>query len=116
MLIGLSEIFASITGLEYAYTKAPSTMKSFVMSIFLLMNAFGSVLGIALASTSVYEKYMWMYASLAIVTLLAGGLFWVLFNKYNKTEEEMWALEDRGIKAQAAPVAGGGKVDLADVA
>lgn len=61
-LIALSEIFASITGLEYAFTKAPPSMKSFVMSIFLLQNAFGSALGIALAPTAKDPKLVWMYS------------------------------------------------------
>lgn len=60
--IALSEIFASITGLEYAFTKAPPSMKSFVMSIFLVQNAFGSALGIALSAVAIDPKLLWLYS------------------------------------------------------
>ena len=45
ILVALSEIFASITGLEYAFTKAPKNMRSLVMSIFLFMSALSSAVG-----------------------------------------------------------------------
>ncbi|KAI9812581.1 MAG: peptide transporter ptr2 [Pycnora praestabilis] len=102
LLIGLSEIFASITGLEYAFTKAPPSMKSFVMSMFLLTTAFGSALGIALSPTAKDPKLLWMYIGLAIASLIAGGLFWVLFSRYNASEETMNELENKGQKALAA--------------
>lgn len=51
-LIGLSEIFASITGLEYAFTKAPPSMKSFVTAMFLLTSAFGAALAMAISPTA----------------------------------------------------------------
>jgi len=48
LLIAFSEIFASITGLEYAFTKAPSNMKSLVMAMFLFTSAVASAIGEAL--------------------------------------------------------------------
>lgn len=45
VLIALSEIFASITGLEYAFTKAPINMRSLVMSAFLFTSAIASAVG-----------------------------------------------------------------------
>ncbi|KAJ0119510.1 POT family protein [Diaporthe amygdali] len=93
LLIGLSEIFASITGLEYAFTKAPANMKSFIMSLFLLTSAFGSALSIALSPTAVDPKLLWMYTGLAVSCFLAGIIFWLLYSRYNRTEESMNELE-----------------------
>lgn len=89
VLIAISEIFASITGLEYAYTKAPVSMKSFITSLFLVTNAFGSALGIALSSTSEDPKLVWTYTGLAVSCFIAGLLFWICFSRYNKIEEEL---------------------------
>lgn len=93
MLIGISEIFASATGYEYAYTKAPPRMKSFVQSLFLLTNAFGSALGEAFVPAAFDPAILWMYVGLAIGSFLCGCLIWILFGKYNKTEEEMNYIE-----------------------
>lgn len=91
--IAISEILASITGLEYAYTKAPARMKSFIMSLFLLTTAFGSALGIALSSTSVDPKLVWTYTGLAVSCFIAGVLFWLMFKHYNYKEEELNSLD-----------------------
>ncbi|TKA52391.1 hypothetical protein B0A49_10108 [Cryomyces minteri] len=102
LFIGLSEIFASITGLEYAFTKAPPSMKSFIMSMFLLTNAFGAALGAALSPTAVDPKLMWMYIGLTIASAAAGCIFWLLYSRYNATEESMNELEQYGEKAVPA--------------
>ena len=93
VLIALSEIFASITGLEYAYTKAPPSMKSFVMSMFLLTTAFGAALSIALSSVSINPKLVWMYTGISIAAFVAGVVFWISFRHYNKREDKMDAME-----------------------
>ena len=45
ILVAVSEILASITGLEYAFTKAPKNMRSLVMACFLFMTALSSAIG-----------------------------------------------------------------------
>jgi len=89
MLIGISEIFASVTGLEYAYTKAPPNMKSFVQSMFLLTNAFGSAISEGLNPVLYDPAIEWMYTSLAVVSFIAGCLIWILFHHYNAQEDQM---------------------------
>ncbi|ODV81506.1 PTR2-domain-containing protein [Suhomyces tanzawaensis NRRL Y-17324] len=92
-LIAMSEILASVTGLEYAYTKAPVSMKSFITSLFLATNAVGSALGIALSSTSVDPKLVWTFTGLAVACFIAGCCFWLCFNHYNAKEDELNQLE-----------------------
>ncbi|KAJ1678612.1 peptide transporter ptr2, partial [Spiromyces aspiralis] len=99
-LFAISEILASITGLEYAYTKAPSTMKSVVMSLFLLTNAGGSIIAFAFNPIS-HDPHLRDYY--LIVTVIMGVfaiLFYLCFRKYDAKEaaeklEQAYRLQQR---------------------
>ncbi|KAF2874955.1 di/tri peptide transporter 2 [Massariosphaeria phaeospora] len=93
MLIGIAEIFASVTGLEYAYTKAPPNMKSFVQSMFLLTNAFGAAIGEALTPLLYDPAIQWMFVGLGVSSFIAGCLIWIIFHHLNETEDQMNALD-----------------------
>ena len=87
LFIGLSEILASVTGLEYAYTKAPESMKSFIMALFLLTSALGAALGGVIAPFARDPGLVSFYGWLAVATLSSGVAFWVLFRKFNALED-----------------------------
>ncbi|RDW71679.1 hypothetical protein BP5796_07713 [Coleophoma crateriformis] len=89
LLIGFSEIFASVAGLEYAYTQAPPSMKSFTMSLFLLTTAGGSVLGMLIAPFANDPYLVWMYLGLATLCFVSGAVFWVLFRNEDKAKEQV---------------------------
>ncbi|KAJ1913109.1 peptide transporter ptr2 [Mycoemilia scoparia] len=87
-LIAIAEILASITGLEYAYTKAPSTMKSVVMSLFLLTNAGGNILAFALNPLSRNPRLRDNYLVITIIMGVFAILFYFCFRKYDSRERE----------------------------
>jgi POT family proton-dependent oligopeptide transporter len=109
MLIGISEIFASVTGLEYAYMKAPPSMKSFVQAMFLLTTAFGNAISEGFAPLAADPKVQWLYVGLCVGTVCSGIIFWLLFHHLNDHEDEMNKLEQYGEKA--VPVAEAHKTD-----
>lgn len=102
VLIAFSEIFASITGLEYAYTKAPKNMRSMVMAVFLFMSAVSSAIGEAFVSLSADPLLVWNYGSMAVLSFVGAIGFWASFYKYDRAEEQMNNLEDS--KAMDKPV------------
>jgi len=89
VLIGISEIFTSITGLEYAFTKAPENMRSFVTSMWLFTNAFSSALGQAFVPLSEDPLLVWNYGAFAVISFVAGILFWFLFRKLDAEEHQL---------------------------
>ncbi|KAI1340570.1 PTR2-domain-containing protein [Xylariaceae sp. FL0016] len=89
VFVGVAEIFISVTGLEYAYTKAPLTMKSFVQSMYLLTNAFGSALNEALVPVTTDPEIQWMYTGIAVGAAIVGTAFWFTFHHYDSQEDEM---------------------------
>ncbi|KAK5134304.1 hypothetical protein LTR08_006733 [Meristemomyces frigidus] len=89
VLIGVAEIFISVTGLEYAYTKAPPSMKSFVQSLYLFTNAIGSALNEALVPATGDPEIMWMYTGVGVASVVTGAIVWFIFHHYDDQEEEM---------------------------
>jgi len=89
VLIAISEILASITGLEYAFTKAPKNMRSLVMSLFLFMNAFSAALGEAFVSLSADPLLVWNYAVAGILSAVAGTIFWIQYRGLDKEEDKL---------------------------
>ena len=108
VLIAFSEIFASITSLEYAYTKAPKNMRSLVMGLCLFTNAISSAIAEAFvcksAVANVHEVLIndtifpalsndpllvWNYGSMGVLAFIAGLIFWFTFQDLDAMEDEL---------------------------
>lgn len=93
VLIAISEIFASVTGMEYAYKKAPQSMKSIVMALFLITNCFASILAFALVSVTVDPKLVWMYTGICLAMFVVTILFYICHHKNDATDAEEDAIQ-----------------------
>jgi POT family proton-dependent oligopeptide transporter len=94
VLVGFSEIFTSITGLEFAFTKAPRNMRSLVTSYWHFMSAFSNALGQAFVSLSEDPLLVWNYTAVAILAFIGGVLFWFHQRPTDKKEDMLNMLPD----------------------
>ncbi|PVU94719.1 hypothetical protein BB561_002318 [Smittium simulii] len=83
ILIGSSEVFASVTGLEYAFSQSPKELKSLMAATYQLTNCAGSLLGLTLSSFSEDPKVLYLYLFEVIIMTVATIAFWFLFRKYD---------------------------------
>ncbi|KAJ7702765.1 peptide transporter PTR2A [Mycena rosella] len=103
VLIAFSEILASITGLEYAFTKAPKNMRSLVMSVFLFTSAISSALGEAFVSLSTDPLLVWNYGSMAVIAFIAGILFWFSVRSIDAKEDEFNNMDAGHVHTERKP-------------
>ncbi|GAA5865402.1 hypothetical protein JCM1840_001557 [Sporobolomyces johnsonii] len=89
ILIALSEIFASITSLEYAYTKAPKSMRSMVMAVGLFTTAISAAIGEAFLPLSADPNLTINYSVMAGLAFVAGIIFWFCFRGLDKEEDKL---------------------------
>ena len=94
VLVGFSEIFTSITGLEFAFTKAPKNMRSLVTSYWHFMSAFSNAIGQALVSLSEDPLLVWNYGVVAVLAFIGGILFWIHQRPTDKREDILNMLPD----------------------
>ncbi|KAL9056497.1 MAG: hypothetical protein Q9162_002872 [Coniocarpon cinnabarinum] len=103
VLIAFSEIFASITGLEYAFTKAPENMRSLVTGLFLLQSAFGAALQQAFVALSEDPLLEWNYGVAAVLAAVGCVGFWWSFRKLDRDEERLNYLTETEFKGKMKP-------------
>ncbi|MCL2566834.1 MAG: MFS transporter [Alphaproteobacteria bacterium] len=61
LALTLAEVLISITGLEFAYTQSPKSMKSIVTSFWLLTTFLGNMLAAVIAEFNIFEGPMFFY-------------------------------------------------------
>lgn len=89
VLIALAEVFASVTSLEYAYSKAPKNMRSMVQAVALFMTSFAAAIGQALVGLAADPLLVWNYAIVAILAAIAGTCFYFQFRGLDIHEDDL---------------------------
>lgn len=99
VIITISEIFVSVSVLEFSYTQAPNKLKSFISSFSLLTVALGQIIVMIINSLynnedeSINAGFFWIF-----VGLMAATAFLFYFtNRSYKEEEHLQLAENREI-------------------
>jgi POT family proton-dependent oligopeptide transporter len=102
LLIAFSEIFASITGLEYAYTKSPKNMRALVTGVFWFTHAFSSAIAQAFVPLAADPLLVWLYVTIAILTFFGWVAFWWTFRSLDKENDALDKLPEGGYLSNSA--------------
>ncbi|KAF7725206.1 peptide transporter ptr2 [Apophysomyces ossiformis] len=88
VLIAFSEIFASITSIEYAYTHAPKSMKSLISALSLWPNCASALINLAISPSAHDPNMVWVYSGVAIGAFVCGCMYYYVFRHYDTMDEQ----------------------------
>ncbi|KAF9459267.1 peptide transporter PTR2A [Collybia nuda] len=102
ILIASSDILAAITGLEYAFTKAPVNMRSSVMAVFIFTSAISAALGEAFINALGEDPLLvWNYGAMAVLVGVMSFTFWFAVRKLDAEEDALNDLKKGHLEAFA---------------
>lgn len=87
-LIAVSEIFASICSMEYAYTHAPKSMKSLVSALSLWPNCVAALISLAISPSAHDPNMVNVYSGVAAGAFVTGILYYWMFRHYDTIDAE----------------------------
>jgi len=85
LLLTVSEILVSTTGLEFAYTQAPRKMKSMIMALWSVSTALGNGVTAIVAKANVFTTATSFFFFAALM-LVAAGFFFILARRFQAQE------------------------------
>jgi POT family proton-dependent oligopeptide transporter len=85
LILTAGEVLVSITGLEFAYTQAPRSVKSTVMSFWMLTVSFGNILAAFAAKLNVFEGATAFFFWGGLMTVV-GVIFGLMARQYKVVE------------------------------
>ncbi|CAB3376602.1 Hypothetical predicted protein [Cloeon dipterum] len=84
--MAIGEMLFSITGLGFAFTQAPKSMKTLIMSGWLIAVAVGNIVVIGFAGAQIFKKMLWEYVLFAGLMFLSMVVFAVQAVRYTYVE------------------------------
>uniref|UniRef100_A0A0C9PUC0 Oligopeptide transporter 1 n=1 Tax=Fopius arisanus TaxID=64838 RepID=A0A0C9PUC0_9HYME len=90
VVITMGEVMFSVTGLEFAFTQAPITMKSLLQAAWLMTVAFGNLIVVIIAEAKIFDRQaseFFLFAALMTVDILIFAVM-AKFYKYRTYNDD----------------------------
>ncbi|CAB3376601.1 Hypothetical predicted protein [Cloeon dipterum] len=101
-MMAIGEMLFSITGLGFAFSQAPKSMKTVIMSGWMIAVAVGNIVVIGFAGAQIFRKMLWEYVLFAGLMFFSMAIFAVQAVRYTYLEIEDDKENERNVKETAA--------------